>query len=58
MIDDKRIKEVVSNIPRYLEERLMTKKEENRKLVDFYVKTAKMSLRVAEILFSLCEDNE
>lgn len=58
MIDKKRIKEVESNIPRYLEEKLMTKKEEHKKLVDFYIKTAKMSLKVAEILFDLSKNNE
>jgi len=30
MIDEKRIKEVELNIPKYLEEKLMTKKEERR----------------------------
>src|SRR3989344_2362456 len=53
MIDKDRIKEVESNIPKYLEDKLITKKEENKLLVDFYTKTAKMSLRVAEILFDL-----
>ncbi len=51
MIDEKRIKEVESSIPMYLEEKLITKKEENKKLVGFYLDTAKMSLRVAELLF-------
>ena len=58
MIDEKRIKEVESNIPKYLEEKLMTKKEEHKNLVNFYLKTAKMSLRVAEVLFDLSKNNE
>lgn len=58
MIDEKRIKEVGLNIPRYLEEKLMTKEEEHKKLVDFYIKIAKTSLRVAEILFDLSKNNE
>lgn len=58
MIDEDRIKKVESNIPRFLEEKLMTKKEEHKKLVDFYLKTAKMSLRAAEILFDLSRNSE
>lgn len=58
MIDEKRIKEVESNIPKYLEEKLMTRKEEHKNLVNFYLKTAKMSLRVAEVLFDLSKNNE
>ncbi len=58
MIDEKRLKEVESNIPRYLEEKLMTKKEEHKNLVPFYIKTAKMSLRAAEILFGLSKNYE
>src|SRR3989344_8506078 len=56
MIDEKRIKEVELNIPIYLNERLITKDEENKKLVDFYIETAKMSLRVSDILFNLSKD--
>lgn len=56
MIDEKRIEEAESNIPRYLEEKLITKKEENKNLVSFYLKNAKISLRVAEILFDLSKN--
>lgn len=58
MIDEKRIKEAESNVRQYLEDNLMTKKEENKNLVGFYLKTAKMSLRVAEILFNLSKEDD
>jgi len=53
MIDQKRMEEVKKNIPRYLEEKLITKKKLDYSLVDFYRKTAASSLKVAEILFTL-----
>ena len=58
MIDDNRLKEVESSVPKYRNEMLVTKKEENKKLVDFYVKTAKMSLRTAGLLYELSGTQE
>lgn len=53
MIDDKRIQEVKANILEYLEENLIIKKLIDQNIVDFYRKNAAMSLKVAEILFTL-----
>ncbi len=52
------IQEAEKNIPRYIEDNLMSKSDEHKKLVSFYLKTSKTSLRVAEILFNLSKKEE
>lgn len=58
MIDEKKIKEAERNIPIYLQEHIITKNEKNKEFADFYLKTAKTSLKVADILFALSSDIE
>jgi uncharacterized protein (UPF0332 family) len=53
MIDKKRLTEVEKNIPMYIEEMLIKKDVEHKKLVNFYRNTAKMSVQVADILFDI-----
>lgn len=50
MLDEKKLKEIEKNVPLLLQEGEISKKEENKKLVDFYLENALISLNAARIL--------
>ncbi len=58
MISDKEIKEAEKNIPKYLEDGMLAKNQDNAKFVNFYKDTAKTSFQVAQHLFNLSTDKE
>lgn len=50
MLDEKRLKEIERKVPLMLQEGEIAKKEENKKLVKFYLENAFISLNAAKIL--------
>ena len=50
MLDEKKLKEIERKIPLMLQEEEISKNDENRKLVDFYLENALLSLNAAKIL--------
>jgi len=50
MLDEKRLEEIRKKVPMMLQEKEITKKEENKRFVSFYVNNALISLQAARII--------
>lgn len=57
MLDDKRLNEIRKNVPLMLNEGSIDKKEENKKLISFYLDNALVSLNAARILYEVSNNN-
>ena len=51
MLDEKRLEEIRKKVPMMLQEKEITRKEENKKFVSFYVNNALISLQAARIIW-------
>ncbi len=58
MMEEKEIQEAERNIPRYLEDGLLTKNPDNKQFASFYLNNAKMSFQLANFLFRLSTEYE
>lgn len=58
MLDEKKLEEIRKKIPKMLQEGDISKKEDNKKLVNFYEENALTSLNAARIIYSVSESLE
>lgn len=58
VLDEKQIREIKKLVPQLVEEEVIVKKEENKKLVNFYIEQAEDSLNSAQALYKLSTNPE
>lgn len=58
MIEDKKIEEIKKIIPKLVEEGIILKKEEHKRLTDFFIRNAEESLNSAQLLYKVSIDTK